>query len=361
MAATLGYLIHPSLKDNKAWIVGSTIATFWILTFINLKGISLTTRLSNACSILGLILPIITIIVIGIIWIVEGNELNIAISIDSILPSISDISTWVSLSVIMLSFCGMEITTVHINDVQNPQRNYPRALLISCTIILISLLFGSLTLAIIIPSNEISLVAGIMQACEIILNKYNLTRLLPIFGIMLVIGTIGSVSNWIIAPTRGLLVASEDELLPALFNKLNKHNAPSTLLITQAILASIFCCIFLIPTTINEAYLFLNILAVQLYMLMYILMFLSAIILRVKYNTIHRIYQVPGKKLGAIVLSILGILGCTLTFCISFVPPAEVISTGSTSSFKYVLILGLVTLLLPPLFFMYISKRRKKI
>src|SRR5690606_30062831 len=106
---------------------------------------------------------------------------------------------------IMMSFCGIEIATVHANDVQDPQRAFPRSLIYSVGIILSTLILGSLAIAVVLPQQDINLVAGIMQAFDAFFARYHLAWLMPVVAVMLVLGGLGGVSNWIIAPTKGLL------------------------------------------------------------------------------------------------------------------------------------------------------------
>src|SRR3990167_3442601 len=104
------------------------------------------------------------IIFCGAKWFYEGNPIQVGLDFKSILPHWGDSSIWVSLTGVMLSLCGVEIATVHANDVASPQHTFPKALAYSTAIIITTLVLGSLAIAIVLPSNEINLVAGIMQA-----------------------------------------------------------------------------------------------------------------------------------------------------------------------------------------------------
>ncbi len=146
----------------------------------------------------------------------------------------------------MLSFCGMEIATVHAKDVENPQQAYPRAMLIATLIIVFTLVCGGLAIGIVLPQSEISLVAGIMQAFAAFFAAYHLSFILPFIALTLVIGGMGSVSNWIIAPTRGLLLAAKDGYLPKHLDQQNRFGSPSTLLFYQAILVTLVTIVFLL-------------------------------------------------------------------------------------------------------------------
>lgn len=73
---------------------------------------------SNLCSLAGLLLPMSLIIGLGLVWVTQGNPLQIQFDIPSIVPHVEDKSMWVSLTAIIMSFCGIEIATVHANDVK---------------------------------------------------------------------------------------------------------------------------------------------------------------------------------------------------------------------------------------------------
>ena len=68
---------------------------------------------------------------------------------------------------------------------------------------------------------------------------------MPVVAVMLVMGGLGGVSNWIIAPTKGLLVAAEDGNLPAFFQRANRQGAPIVMLIMQAIIVTLLSALFL--------------------------------------------------------------------------------------------------------------------
>ncbi len=61
---------------------------------------------------------------------------------------------------------------------------------------------------------------------------------------MLIIGGMGGINNWIIAPTRGLLYALRDGQINRHLLHENRFGAPSVLLILQSVIVSIVALIF---------------------------------------------------------------------------------------------------------------------
>ncbi|KTD03020.1 APC family permease [Legionella feeleii] len=347
VAGTIGYLINPSMASNPyfLWIV--IVSAFWGATLVNLRGMRSSALFSNICALSGLLLPMALIIGLGAAWIVGGNPLQVQFDSASISPHWQDRSMWVSLTAIMMSFCGIEIATVHANDVDNPQRAFPRALTYSVFIILSTLILGSLAIAVVLPQQDINLVAGIMQAFDAFFSKYHLVWFMPFIALMLVMGGLGGVSNWIIAPTKGLLVAAEDGNLPEVFRRTNAHGAPVVMLISQAVIVTILSALFLFMPSVNGSYWLLTALAAQLYMLMYLLMFVAAIKLRISAPNHPRAFRIPGGMAGMLLVAGIGIIGGLTTLVVSFMPP-EGINVGGVSRYELTLVTGLCLMCLPP-------------
>lgn len=347
VAGTIGYLIDPHLASNPWFLWGVIAASFWGATIINLLGMSASALVSSICTISGLLIPMSLIIALGIAWLWQGHPVQIQFDTASLKPHLLDSSMWVSLTAIMLSFCGIEIATVHANDTLHPQHAFPRALAYSVVIILSTLVLGSLAIAIVLPPGDINLVAGIMQAFHAFFKQYHLDMLMPLMALMLVLGGLGGVNNWIIAPTKGLLVAAEDGNMPAFFQKTNARGAPVVLLIGQALIVTVLSALFLFMPTVNGSYWLLTAMAAQLYMLMYLLMFAAAFWLRVRQPHQHRAFRIPGGLAGMLVVCLVGCVGAGVTFLVSFMPPQGVF-IGHALQYQTTLVLGLVTLCAPP-------------
>lgn len=347
VAGTIGYLINPELTSNPYFLWAVIVSSFWGATVLNLRGMKSSAAFSTLCSLAGLLLPMSLIIGLGIVWITKGNPLQIQFDIPSIVPHISDKSMWVSLTAIIMSFCGIEIATVHANDVNDPQHAFPKALIYSVFIILSTLILGSLAIAIVLPGKDINLVAGIMQAFEAFFSSYQMIWMMPVVAIMLVLGGLGGVSNWIIAPTKGLLVAAEDGNLPNYFQRTNSKGAPVVMLYTQAIIVTILSALFLFMPSVNGSYWLLTALAAQLYMLMYFIMFVAAIKLRLAEPNHYRAFKIPGGLMGMLFVAGVGIIGVCATLAVSFIPP-EGINVGSLARYELTLIGGLILMCFPP-------------
>jgi amino acid transporter len=353
IAGTAAYLIDPSLAHSKLYLVLVILAVFWIMTLINLKGVHLSAQVASWFGLIGMVIPMILIMILGIIWLLSGKPLQVHFTMHTIIPHLGSGTNWISLTAIMAAFLGMELATVHVRNVTNPQKTFPRALITSIIFILITMVFGSLAIAIVLPANEINLVEGIMQAFHNFLEDYHLAFLMPILTLMILVGSIGGIINWIISPAKGLMQAAKNGYLPKIFARENKSGASSSVLIAQAIIVSFVCLAFLLMPSVNGSYWLLTDLSTELYLLMYVLMFISAIAIKFKFKDLKPKFKVPG---GMHTWSVLGIVGCVISIVVGFLPPGN-IDVGTPLHYFLTFSIGLVVMILP-VFGLYFYKSR---
>lgn len=352
IAGTAAYLINPELAQNKFYLVSIILLTFWTLTWVNLKGINISAKVANTCAFVGMVIPMILIVVLAIVWIVLGKPLQIHLTAETLIPSFKHTDNWISLTAIMAAFLGMELATVHVRDIRNPQKTFPRALFISVIFILTTMILGALAIAFVLPQDKISLTNGVMQAFSNFFDVYHMAWVIPVIAVMILIGSLGGMISWIISPARGLLQAAQLGYLPGFLSRENKHGVAGNLLITQAVLVSVICLAFLLMPSVNSSYWLLTALSTQLYMLMYVLMFLAAAFLRYKHADKPRAFSIPGGKYGMLVTCILGLMGCAITLVVGFFPP-DGIDVGTTLHYEMVFASGMLVMILPVLFFYY--------
>jgi glutamate:GABA antiporter len=357
IAATIGYLISPTLANNKTYLLIFVLSVFWLLTLVNILGIRLSAWFSSLCTITGLIIPMALLISMGLIWYLTGQPLAMHLTLSNMTPHFNHLSNWVTMQGVLLSLCGIELATVHAKDTRNPRRNFPIALLVSVVIITITLIAGALSIAFVIPVKSLSLVSGIMDTFNHFLNAYHMHWLLPILAVMVAVGSLGGVNSWIIGPTRGLRVACEESNFRPWLIKKNRHNAPVSLLLLQAVLVSVVVALFFLLPGVNATYWLLSVLAAQIYMMMYILMFAASIVIRLRSNPNKGSYQIPGGLFGHLLVSGCGLIGSILAFLICFLPPSN-IHIGNLKEYELLMIGGLFILCFLPLLFI---KRKNSI
>ncbi|OGN55263.1 MAG: transporter [Chlamydiae bacterium RIFCSPHIGHO2_12_FULL_44_59] len=333
IAGTAAYLINPEWAQKKEFILSVVLIVFWGLTFLNMRGIYVSAFLNTVCACVGLIIPMGMLMALGALWVLVGNPIQITFSLDTVFPTLKASQNWVSLIAIMAAFLGMELAGVHVTDILEPQKNFPKALGWSVFALLFTMILGALSIAIVIPQSQIHLIDGMMQTFTLFFQAFHIPWFVPILTIFIIIGSIGGMINWLVSPARGLLHAAERGFMPQFFAKKNRSGVPVRMLLVQAFLVTLFCLMILFMPSINAFYWFLTALSTELYMIMYILLFISALKLGRPHTAFS--YQIPKglRRLSCV----FGLFGCLLTIVVGFFLPSDINMNG----LRYALYIGI--------------------
>ena len=348
VSTTFSYAFFPALAENVFFTLCVILVLFWGFTFFNFFGIKTSTLVSSIGVIAGTLLPGIFLILLGTFWFFSPTPNAIEFSTKAIIPDFSSIGNIVFLGGLFLSFAGLEVSAGYASEVKNPQKNYPKAIIYSAIVVFLLFMIGSLSIAIVIPKDNINLVTGLMESLKIFLNSYNMGPLLSVMGVLLIVGSLAELNSWIIGPVKALYVTAHNGDLPPFFQKLNKNNMPQNLLIFQAIIVTIATLVFLFMPNISSSYWILTAISSQIYLIMYMIMFAAAIRLRYSKPHVPRAYQIPHPHKGIWIVASLGFLASLFAFVLLFFPP-EQINIGSTLFFESFLIIGLLIMIAIPL------------
>jgi len=340
-AAVIAYLINPALAENKFYTLAVIIIIYWGALFINFRGMKVSGLVTSIGTILGILLPGVVLVILGAVWLASGAPSQIVMSAANMVPDLSNINNIVFLTGMFLFFAGMEVSGVHAMEVESPEKDYPKAIFISAILVTAIFLLGSLAISVILPKNDISLTAGIMQTFAAVFDKFNMMWAIPVIAILAAPGMIVQVSTWIAGPSRGLLVTAENGDLPPVFQYLNKNNMPTHIMIMQGIVVTIISCIFLFMPSVSSSFWILTDLAALLYLTVYIIMFAAAIKLRKTQPNTPRPYQVPGGKYGMWFFAGLGIVACISAIFLGFFPPSQ-LPTGNLFFYEAFLSIGYI-------------------
>jgi len=354
-AGSLAYLfLDPGLAQNKLYTVLVILGVYWGATFINFKGIRASGWVTTLAVLMGTIFPAVLLLVLAAIWIFQGGSLALAQG-GSFIPDLSEFSNVSFLAGIVLLFAGMEVTAVHASEVKNPKTDYPKAIFFSAGLIFVIFLLGSLSIALLIPSSEISLTAGMMQGFKDILEKLHLGFLVPVTGFLVAFGALGGVTAWIIGPSKGLYSTARLGDLPPFLAKTNAKGVPTTILLIQGGVVTLLSMLYLLMPTVSSAFFLLTALTAILYLLMYILLFTTGIKLRYSHPEVERTYRIPGKNVGMWIVGGLGICGALFAIFVGLFPPAQ-LPIGSPLFYTLFLLIGVLIAVIIPILIISLRK-----
>lgn len=338
IAATIGALISPTLAENALFVFAVVTLVFWICTWINFRGMELSSWISTCGVIAGTLIPGLAIILLGVVWSLSGEPLQVAVGWSELIPHTLEKGHIPLLCGIAVSFIGMEMSEVHANDVAHPQKTFPRAIFSSALIIVAIYALGSLAIAFIIPSNTLSLTSGLIDAFSTFFKTHGLMWLTPLFALLMIVGAITGISTWIVGPSRGVLIAAREGHLPTFLCKKNAHGMPAPIMVLQAAIVTLLTCCFLFMPSVHTAFILLTVIGSQVVMVMYALMFAAALVLRTRRKKRQKgLYQIPLKG-GLGLTALCGFIGVGTILTVGFFPPEGV----HVLSYELCLIVGLL-------------------
>ena len=121
---------------------------------------------------------------------------------DHLIPQWTGIASLVLIVNNFLSYSGMEMNAVHVGSLRNPKSEFPRAMFFACGLVLLIFILPALAISWVIPAEELSLTAGVMQAFDAFFAYFNLQILVPIVAIALVCASAGGMLTWLSGPPR---------------------------------------------------------------------------------------------------------------------------------------------------------------
>jgi glutamate:GABA antiporter len=358
IAGSLAYAISPDLASDNVFLVVVMLCVFWGATALNFLRVEQSTAVATVGLILGIFLPILLLAGLAVAWFTKGEGSQIAFSGDALLPDLSG-QNLLFLGGVLLAFAGMEQAGFHARETANPQRDYPKAMLLAAVIVVVATIASSLSLALVVPKHDISLLSGTMQAFQDMLDKLGIGGLVKPVAILLVLGGVAHLLPWLLGPAKGLAAVARRGHLPPLLGRESRNHIPVQGLIVQGIGGTVFCLLFLFLPNANATYGALTAMTAQVIVIMYVLIFASVIRLRYTQPHAERAYRIPGGTVGVWLVGGAGIFACAFAFVAGFFQPGDWSSWDTVQRVTYyaVLIGGFALLTMPP-FVVQLVRRR---
>lgn len=331
-----------ALASNKVFTLITVLAIYWIATFIAMKGLSWVGKISKWGGMIGTIIPAGLLIVLGIIYIATGGHNNMDMS-QGFFPDLTKLDNLVLASSIFLFYAGMEMMGVHVMEVNNPSRNFPKAIIIGSLATVAIFVLGTFALGFIIPTKDINLTQSLLIGFDNYFEYLHMSWAGPIIAIALMFGVLAGVLTWVAGPSKGIYTVGKAGYLPPFFQKSNKQGVQRNILLVQGGLVTLLSLLFVVMPSVQSFYQILSQLTILLYLIMYMLMFAAAITLRYKMKDAPRPFRLGKGNALMWIIGTVGFAGSLLAFVLSFIPPGQ-IATGSNTVWYTVLIAGCVVM-----------------
>jgi len=334
VASTLAYVINPELASSGVWTALVIVVVYWTGVWVSSRGTSGVAGLASMGLVIGTLIPGAVLIFLGALYLGQGNTSAAPMDSAHLLPAWAGLSSLVLIVNNFLSYSGMEMNAVHVGSLKNPGKEFPKAMFLAMGLVLMIFILPALAISWVVPADELSLTAGVMQAFDAVFAEFNTQWLTPIFGIMLVAASLGGMLTWLAGPSKGLLLISREEgYLPPYLQALNKHGVQQNILVTQGLLTTVIALGYALIPDVSSAYWIFSVITTQVYLIMYLLMFVAAVRLRRNDPDHARGYRAP----MLVGMCGVGFAASLAALLVGFIPPSQF---GGGNGFVYFLIVG---------------------
>ena len=352
VAGALAFVfLDPSLSSSGFFTAVIIIVCYWGATLVTLRGGDLFAKLGSWGGIIGTLFPAVLLIVFGAVWVFSGEKSQVPLEASAVIPPFTGLASIVLIVSNVLAYAGMEVNAVHVNQMKDPGKGYPRSVFLAAGLILLVFILPTIAIAVAVPKKELGLTNGIMLAFGEYFDHWDMGWATAVVSALIAAGALASVVTWVAGPSKGVLAAAETGLLPPLLQKRNKAGVQSGILMLQGTIVTILAAIFIIVPNVSAAFVALIDMAAALYLIMYMLMFASAMVLRRKAPDVLRAYRVKALPFVAGV----GFFACLAAFLLAFIPP-DGFTAFPAAAYPWIVGVVIVVLGAPPLLFYALRK-----
>jgi len=229
--AFVGYLsvFIPAIEGNSPVQASTALALIWLITLINIKGIGEASLMQLVMTSLKLV-PLALIILLGLFTGDTANLPPFNPAGHGLLPALATTAL-----LTMWAFSGMEAGTMPADDISNPERTIPRAIVTGTIVVAFVYITSTTAVMALVPTeiliNSTSPFADAAKALGPWGPKF------IAFGAL--ISTAGALNGLVFIAGQMPMAVALDKLIPSIFGKKNKGGAPTFSLLLASSLGSL--------------------------------------------------------------------------------------------------------------------------
>ena len=304
--AALAYVFRwDALYNNPLVMFFGVAAIVWLLTLTQLGGTKYTARISKVGFVGGIIVPVLVLLVGLVIYFATGGVSQIKMDAATFVPDFGKVDTLVIFASFILAYMGVEASASHVNELKNPNRNYPLAMIVLAILTIALDALGGLAVATTLPASVLdgNLSFGVIEAFRAIFVQHigpSMSWIVFVVALLLALGVLAEISAWIVGPSLALLDTAHDGILPPSFKKVNKHGVSVKTVVIQAVIVTVWDAVLCGSIALSGGssssvgYLTAIGLTVVIYLVGYVLFFLGYFYLIFKKKNLQRSFQLPG-------------------------------------------------------------------
>jgi len=322
-AASILFAFGPrahALSSNPYYFMGFEVFWLAVITLLNIRGVNAGKWLNNICS-LGSIVPLTILFILAAVSLVRFGSAT-PFTAQSLTPHLT-FDNAVFWSGVFFAFGGVEAGSAMGDEIQNPRRTIPWAILLGGAIVTVGYIGGTAALLVALPSQSVSGLDGFVHGIQILSGRMGLSWLLVPIVLLVAMNMVGSAAANLSSTSRLPFVAGIDRYLPPVFGRIHpRYRTPWVAIAAYGLAGIIVAALGQAGATVRSAYNVLVSMAVVTYFIPYLLLFAAMIRLQVEPAGPH-VRRVPGGKRVAIGLAAVGIVSTAATIVLSLFPGAD--------------------------------------
>ena len=324
VAVSLAFGFDPALQDNRVFVAAVMIAIFWMLTFVSLRGPAAAAKFTSFGTLFGSIVPAVVLIGAGIAWIAAGKHVALPpFTLAGLVPS-WDLGRIPFVSSLLLAFTGLECSGYYALAVRDPQRDYPKAMLLALLAISGLSIFATLAIALAIPADKISLSGGVIQTFGVIFGAFGIPWAAAVLALLTALGAIALMCAWLVGPLLSLSAVARHGMLPPIFRTLSARQVPAAIMLWQGAVVTIIAAAFALVPSVNQAYWILTAAVTALLAFYYLPIFAAVIRLRYTQPGTPRPFRIPGGTAGVWIVGGTGFAATAFAVLVALQRPGNV-------------------------------------
>jgi amino acid transporter len=253
-------------------------------------------------------------VVLALVFIISGKSNGANLNPANLVPSNFSLVVSIILPIIIFQFVGFELQNGAGEEMHNPQRDVPRAIIRAGIITVIAYAAFLVFILLALPKSQLTNVGGFISAYQSVGTVLGpaATPLGWLVGLALVLSYASSGGTWIIGADRTYAISSLDRTAPRLLGRFSgRYGTPIAVNTMSGIVATITMAAAISITEFAAsggqlAALFTVVIGftISTTTISYLFIFPSYLILRYKYPNVHRPYRVPGGMVGAWIVTL---------------------------------------------------------
>ncbi|MBI4168690.1 MAG: amino acid permease [Acidobacteria bacterium] len=308
-----------NLEDSPLVMMAASLLLFWIAVWMNVRGLRYGRWLNNLGAF-GTWVPATLLTLLGA-WAVARYGAATPFAASGLVPVFS-LGTVAFFAQICFGYSGLELGSMMGEEIVEPRKNVPRAILIAGAIITLIYMLGTAALLFALPQSEIGILSGVGVAIAAVQEKMGLGFLAGISALLIALGGMGGVSAWLAGSSRIPYVAGIDRYLPASFGSVHpRRGSPHVALLVTGGVSSLLIVMSFAGAGVREAYLLLADFTIVVYFIPYLYLFAALIRLGVPGTVTPGVIPVPGGRPATILVGAVGFLTTATAILFAFSPP----------------------------------------